>query len=119
VVVPVSRIPELVAGVQSMSREASLPIVCFGHAGNGNLHVNLMYDPADPSQNERAHAAMSRVFALTLSLGGTLSGEHGIGLAKRDFMPQAVDPPTLAMMRAVKTAFDPDAILNPGKLLPP
>lgn len=119
VVVPVSRIPELVAGVQTLSREVSLPIVCFGHAGNGNLHVNLMYDPADPAQNERAHAAMSRVFALTLSLGGTLSGEHGIGLAKRDFMPQAVDPPTLAMMRAIKAAFDPDDILNPGKLLPP
>ncbi|MFZ2754105.1 MAG: FAD-linked oxidase C-terminal domain-containing protein [Lysobacteraceae bacterium] len=119
VVVPVSRIPELVAGVQALSREVSLPIVCFGHAGNGNLHVNLMYDPADPAQNERAHAAMSRVFTLTLSLGGTLSGEHGIGLAKRDFMPQAVDAPTLAMMRAVKAAFDPDGILNPGKLLPP
>ena len=118
VVVPVSRIPELVAGVQALSREVSLPIVCFGHAGNGNLHVNLMYDPADPAQNERAHAAMSRVFALTLSLGGTLSGEHGIGLAKRDFMPQAIDAPTLAMMRAVKAAFDPDGILNPGKLLP-
>ncbi len=119
VVVPVSRIPELVAGVQTLSLEVSLPIVCFGHAGNGNLHVNLMYDPADPAQSERAHAAMSRVFALTLSLGGTLSGEHGIGLAKREFMPQAVDAPTLAMMRAVKAAFDPDGILNPGKLLPP
>lgn len=119
VVVPVSRIPELVAGVQALSREVSLPIVCFGHAGNGNLHVNLLYDPADPAQNEGAHAAMSRVFALTLSLGGTLSGEHGIGLAKRDFMPQAVDAPTLAMMRAVKAAFDPDGMLNPGKLLPP
>lgn len=119
VVVPVSRIPELVAGVQTLSRDISLPIVCFGHAGNGNLHVNLMYDPADPAQNDSAHAAMAEVFALTLSLGGTLSGEHGIGLAKRDFMPQAVDVPTLAMMRAVKAAFDPDGILNPGKLLPP
>jgi D-lactate dehydrogenase (quinone) len=118
VVVPVSRIPALVAGVRTISRECALPIVCFGHAGNGNLHVNLMYDPADPSQDPRAHAAMAEVFALTLSLGGTLSGEHGIGLAKREFMPQAVDPPTLAMMRAVKAAFDPDGILNPGKLLP-
>jgi D-lactate dehydrogenase len=118
VVVPVSRIPQLVDGVQALSREFSLPIVCFGHAGNGNLHVNLLYDPDDPSQNERAHAAMGRVFALTLSLGGTLSGEHGIGLAKREFMPQAIDAPTLAMMRAVKAAFDPDGILNPGKLLP-
>ena len=119
VVVPVSRIPELVAGVQQLSHQHALPIVCFGHAGNGNLHVNLMYDPADAAQNARAQAAMADVFALTLSLGGTLSGEHGIGLAKRDFMTRAIDAPTLAAMRAIKAAFDPDGILNPGKLLPP
>lgn len=119
VVVPVSRIPDLVAGVQALSRRHALPIVCFGHAGNGNLHVNLMYDPADADQSARAQAAMADVFALALSLGGTLSGEHGIGLAKRDFMPQAVDAPTLALMRQVKAVFDPDGILNPGKLLPP
>jgi D-lactate dehydrogenase len=118
VVVPVSRIPHLVDGVQALSREFALPIVCFGHAGNGNLHVNLLFDPADTSQVERAHAALARVFALTLSLGGTLSGEHGIGLAKREFMTQAIDGPTLALMRQLKAAFDPDGILNPGKLLP-
>ncbi|HEY5783004.1 MAG TPA: FAD-linked oxidase C-terminal domain-containing protein, partial [Lysobacter sp.] len=118
VVVPVSRIPQLVQGVRELSSEFALPIVSFGHAGNGNLHVNILFDPADPAQNARAHAALARVFALTLSLGGTLSGEHGIGLAKREFMPQAIDAPTLALMRAVKSAFDPDGILNPGKLLP-
>ena len=119
VVVPVSRIPQLVDGVQVLAREFDLPIVCFGHAGNGNLHVNLMYDPDDASQSQRAQAALAQVFALAISLGGTLSGEHGIGLAKRDFMPQAVDAPTLALMRQVKAVFDPDGILNPGKLLPP
>ena len=90
----------------------------FGHAGNGNLHVNLLYDPADAAQRARAEAAMARVFALTLSLGGTLSGEHGIGLAKREFMPQAIDSATLALMRQIKSVFDPAGILNPGKLLP-
>ena len=119
VVVPVSRIPQLVDGVQVLAREFDLPIVCFGHAGNCNLHVNLMYDPDDASQSQRAQAALAQVFALAISLGGTLSGEHGIGLAKRDFMPQAVDAPTLALMRQVKAVFDPDGILNPGKLLPP
>ena len=118
VVVPVSRIPALVDGVQAIARAASLPIVCFGHAGNGNLHVNILFDPADTPQCARADDALAQVFALTISLGGTLSGEHGIGLAKRDFMPQAVPPATLALMRAVKQAFDPDGILNPGKLLP-
>jgi D-lactate dehydrogenase (quinone) len=119
VVVPVSRIPLLVDGVGALSREFALPIVCFGHAGNGNLHVNILFDPADAAQSDRAQAALGRVFALTLSLGGTLSGEHGIGLAKRDFMPQAIDPATLALMRQIKDAFDPAGILNPGKLLPP
>jgi len=118
VVVPVSRIPELVTGVQALARESGLPIVTFGHAGNGNLHVNILFEPADTAQVERAHAAMARVFALAIALGGTLSGEHGIGLAKRDFMPQAVDPPTLQLMRQLKAVFDPDGILNPGKLLP-
>ncbi|GAB6195817.1 FAD-binding oxidoreductase [Lysobacter xanthus] len=118
VVVPVSRIPALVDGVQDIAADAALPIVCFGHAGNGNLHVNILYDPADAAQCAGADAALSGVFALTVALGGTLSGEHGIGLAKRDFMPLAVTPETLALMRAVKAAFDPDGILNPGKLLP-
>jgi len=119
VVVPVSRIPELVDGVRAIAGESKLPIVTFGHVGNGNLHVNILFDPADADAVARAEAALSRVFALTLSLGGTLSGEHGIGLAKRDFMASAIDAPTLALMRQVKQAFDPDGILNPGKLLPP
>ncbi|WP_407354562.1 FAD-binding oxidoreductase [Luteimonas sp. R10] len=118
VVVPVSRIPALVAGIEALSREFDIPIIAFGHAGNGNLHANILYDPDDAGQGARAHAALPRLFALTLSLGGTLSGEHGIGVAKRPFMAQAFDAPTLAAMRAVKAAFDPDGILNPGKVLP-
>ena len=113
------RIPALVDGVRGIAAEAKLPIVTFGHAGNGNLHVNILYDPADADASRRADAALSQVFALTLSLGGTLSGEHGIGLAKRGFMADAITPPTLALMRQLKAAFDPDGILNPGKLLPP
>ena len=119
VVVPVSRIPDLVAGVQALAQQYALTIVTFGHAGNGNLHVNILYHPDDADENTRAHAALPRIFALTLSLGGTLSGEHGIGLAKRDFMAQAFTPATLAAMRAIKHALDPDGILNPGKVLPP
>lgn len=119
VVVPVSRIPDLVGGVESMAAEFDLPIVAFGHAGNGNLHVNILYDPQDADQTARARVALPRLFELTLSLGGTLSGEHGIGVAKRDFMPQAFTPATLAAMRAIKRALDPDGILNPGKVLPP
>ncbi len=119
VVVPVSRIPDLVAGVEALAADSSLPIVVFGHAGNGNLHVNIMYDDADPAETTRAQAALPRLFALVLALEGTLSGEHGIGVAKRDYMDQAFDAPTLAAMRAIKAALDPDGILNPGKVLPP
>jgi len=118
VVVPVSRIPELVAGVEALAEASGLTIVCFGHAGNGNLHVNLMYDPDDAAQTASAHATLPRVFALVLSLGGTLSGEHGIGLSKRGFMADAFTPATLDAMHAIKAALDPDGILNPGKVLP-
>lgn len=118
VVVPVSRLPQLVATVQEIARWSGIPIVSFGHAGNGNLHVNLLFDPANADQALMAPRALAALFSRVLELGGTLSGEHGIGLAKRAFLSQAIDPPTLAMMRAIKTAFDPDGILNPGKLLP-
>lgn len=118
VVVPVSRIPDLVAGVEALAARSQLPIVTFGHAGNGNLHVNILHHPGDAAETARAHAALPQVFDLVLSLGGTLSGEHGIGTAKRDYMTRAFDAPTLAAMRAVKAALDPDGILNPGKVLP-
>ncbi|WP_298576171.1 FAD-linked oxidase C-terminal domain-containing protein [uncultured Luteimonas sp.] len=119
VVVPVSRIADLVAGVEALAAASALPIVAFGHAGNGNLHVNIMYHPDDPAEAARAAAATEGLFELVLRLGGTLSGEHGIGVAKRDWMARAFDAPTLAAMRAVKAALDPDGILNPGKVLPP
>jgi D-lactate dehydrogenase len=114
----VSRIPGLVAAVGGIAAASGLEIVCFGHAGNGNLHVNILFDPGDAAQAARAAGALDRVFEATLALGGLLSGEHGIGLAKRDWMARAYDAPTLAAMRAVKRALDPDGILNPGKLLP-
>jgi D-lactate dehydrogenase len=119
VVVPVSKIPALVDRVGSIAARQALTIVCFGHAGNGNLHVNILFDPADEDAVRRTSAALAEVFEATLALGGQLSGEHGIGLAKRDFMDKALDPATLAAMRAIKQVFDPDGILNPGKLLPP
>ena len=116
VVVPVSRVPDLVAATRAIAEKHALPIVCFGHAGNGNLHVNLL--PRDDAELARAHAALGEVFDAVIRLDGTLSGEHGIGLAKRDFMPRALDANALALMRRIKHEFDPDGILNPYKLLP-
>ncbi len=119
VVVPVSRLPDLVERVRAIAEARQTKIVCFGHAGNGNLHVNLLYDPADAGQTTRAEAALAEVFATVIALGGQLSGEHGIGLGKLNFMAQALGAETLAAMRAIKQVFDPDGILNPGKVLPP
>ena len=118
VVVPITRIPELVSGIEALAARSGLPIVTFGHAGNGNLHVNILYHPDNAAETARAQAALPQVFDLVLALGGTLSGEHGIGTAKRDYMTRAFDAPTLVAMRAVKAALDPDGILNPGKVLP-
>lgn len=118
VVVPVAQLPALVAATRVLEREHPLRIVCFGHAGNGNLHVNLLFDRTDTAQAAAAQVCLQSVFATVLALGGMLSGEHGIGLAKRDFMAGALDPVALELMRAIKRQFDPDGLLNPGKLLP-
>jgi len=111
VVVPVSRIPELTDGLERLAARHRVKIVSFGHAGNGNLHVNVLGDEDDL---ERMRACVDEVFRLVLALQGTLSGEHGIGRSKRAFVPLEVGTETLELMRAVKRVFDPDGILNPG-----
>ncbi|CAM5378148.1 FAD-binding oxidoreductase OS=Rhodanobacter lindaniclasticus OX=75310 GN=B1991_08060 PE=4 SV=1 [Rhodanobacter lindaniclasticus] len=92
-----------------------MPLVCFGHAGNGNLHVNLL--PRDIDEIERGYAALPGLFALAIALGGTLSGEHWHRVVKRADLPLALGESTIALMCSVKAAFDPDGILNPGKVV--
>ncbi|HET8941335.1 MAG TPA: FAD-linked oxidase C-terminal domain-containing protein [Rudaea sp.] len=116
VVVPVSRLPELIDSLGDISRKHQIDIVGFGHAGNGNIHVNLL--PRDDAQRKRAEQALADVFDTVINLDGTLSGEHGIGLAKREFLSRALDPVALDLMCRIKRQFDPEGILNPGKLLP-
>jgi D-lactate dehydrogenase len=116
VVVPVSRLAELIAGIERLGAEHQLRIVSFGHAGNGNLHVNLMHDPADAAEVARVLRALDGLFALVLALGGTLSGEHGIGTEKARFVGLELDATQLALMRTIKAQFDPQGILNPGKI---
>jgi len=118
VAVPVTRLPELIDGVAALSKQHALRIVCFGHAGNGNIHVNILANPDDPPQMARIEACLHGVFRLVLSLEGTLSGEHGVGIDKRDYVGWEVASDTLTLMRAVKAQFDPKGILNPGKALP-
>jgi glycolate oxidase subunit GlcD len=118
VVVPVSKIPELIAGLTTLAAQHAIKIVNFGHAGNGNIHVNLLLDPDDQKQSMRAKACLDDVFSLVLKLDGTLSGEHGIGLVKREFVGREIDAVSLQLMRQIKSVFDPKNILNSGKTLP-
>lgn len=118
VVVPVSNIPALLSGLTELSSQYNIPIVNFGHAGNGNIHVNLLVDPANQTQMTQAERCLSEVFDLVLSLQGSLSGEHGVGLEKKNFIDREIDPVTLELMRKIKQQFDPHNILNPGKTLP-
>ncbi len=118
VVVPVSRIPELITALESMAQQYDIKIVNFGHAGNGNIHVNLLVDPSDNEQMKRANDCLAAVFERVLALGGTLSGEHGIGLVKREAIALELSAEALLLMRAIKAQFDPHGILNPDKMFP-
>ncbi len=118
IVVPVSRLPELIQGLKRLSEDFDIRIVNFGHAGNGNIHTNLLVNPDEDRAMERAHRCLEQVFRLVLKLDGTLSGEHGVGLEKRDFVGLEIDPTTLGLMKRIKTQFDPNGILNPGKMFP-
>ena len=120
VCVPRGRIVEMLARVDRVSQETGIATAVFGHAGDGNLHVNLLSndDPQDPAVRARMWAAAERVFAHTIELGGTLSGEHGIGLTKRDYMHMEQSEQLLEWQRAWKAMWDPSGLLNPGKVIP-
>jgi D-lactate dehydrogenase len=119
IAVPISNMPALIEGLERLSGEHGITIVNFGHAGNGNIHVNLLVNPDDAEEMQRAHACLSDVFSLVIALNGTLSGEHGVGLEKRDYIDRELDPVSLRLMHQIKQQFDPNNILNPGKTLPP
>jgi glycolate oxidase len=118
VVVPRGRIPELFSLVRRLASEYRVRIASFGHAGDGNIHVNLMVNPEDEAEVTRARAAEHRLFEGVVALEGSISGEHGIGFAKKPFITIELSPDEIALMKRVKQAFDPLGILNPGKIFP-
>ncbi len=118
VVVPVTALPEFLDTLKHLSNRHQLKNVNFGHAGNGNIHVNLLINPDDRDEVLRAEHCLDQIFDLVIRLEGTLSGEHGIGSEKRAFVSKEIDQPTLALMKAIKVLFDPNNILNPGKIFP-
>lgn len=118
IVVPRARVPEMVQRIGEIGKEHGFRIAVFGHAGDGNLHPNFLFDSARPGEMERLERASTALFRAAIEMGGTLSGEHGIGTLKREFMEEAVGKEALARMRAIKALFDPKGILNPHKLFP-
>jgi glycolate oxidase len=114
--VPRRAIPAMVREIQKISREQDLPIAIFGHAGDGNLHPNILADRRNPAEMERVEKAIAAIFEASVRLGGTLSGEHGIGLSKQPFLRLALSPEAIKLMEDVKRAMDPQGILNPGKI---
>jgi glycolate oxidase len=115
-VVPRGRVPQLFALVRRVRDKYRLLIPCFGHAGDGNIHVNLMVDPGNADEMRRAAAAERELFEGVVALEGSISGEHGIGFSKAPFLTLELSADTIALMQRVKLAFDPNQILNPGKL---
>lgn len=117
VVVPRAQMPKLITGIKEIGKQYKFNTVCFGHLGDGNLHVNILKEDIDDEYwNTKVNEGIGEIFKLTVSLGGTLSGEHGIGIAKRPYMPIAVGQVNLELMRGIKKVFDPNGILNPGKI---
>jgi glycolate oxidase len=116
VTVPLTKVPDLLTGVSAIVGKYDLPFVVFGHAGDGNLHPKIMYDPSDPDQVKHVAHATDEIFTLTCHLGGTLTGEHGIGLAKASYMGLEHDAASIEVMRSIKKLLDPNNILNPGKM---
>lgn len=117
IAVPRSRIPEAVERIRDIGIEYDLTVAIFGHAGDGNLHPNLLLDLRDEDETRRTLAAADEIFKVAMELGGVISGEHGIGVLKRDYLAENLDPQALETMRAIKRTIDPQNIMNPGKVI--
>ncbi|MEJ2696605.1 MAG: FAD-linked oxidase C-terminal domain-containing protein [Candidatus Sulfobium sp.] len=118
IVVPPSMIPRMLTTLKRLSEESGIKIVNFGHAGDGNIHVNLMVNRQERDEYARAQDLVREIFRFTLEMEGTISGEHGVGLTKSDYIGMEIPPAELELMKKIKGVFDPKGILNPGKIFP-
>ena len=113
--VPRSKVPEAIRRIKAISEKYNLPIAVFGHAGDGNLHPNILFDKRDPDEWERVQKITKELFSTAVELGGTLSGEHGVGTLKLPYLNLDVSSEVISVMRELKHTLDPKGILNPGK----
>ena len=118
IVVPRSKIPDMVRKIEDLKEKTGLTMVSFGHAGDGNIHFNIMLDKRNRDELKKAEAAIDVLFEHTLELGGTISGEHGVGITKAPYIAMEIGSVELNLMKKIKTIFDPNGILNPGKIFP-
>ena len=118
VTVPRSKVAEILRQVEAIAKKHNLIIVNFGHAGDGNIHVNVLIDRRKPGEEDRAHVAVKEIFKAVLDLGGTLSGEHGIGITKAPYLTMELGDMGVEVMKRIKKSFDPNNVLNPGKIFP-
>ena len=118
IVVPRGRIPEMLQALKEISEKYNLKIINFGHAGDGNIHVNVMTDKNDKEEYKKAGKAVVDIFKATLKLEGTISGEHGVGLTKKQYVGMELSDTSIELMKAIKKTFDPNGIMNPGKMFP-
>jgi len=118
IVVPRSKLPDMVRKINALRAETGLTMVSFGHAGDGNIHFNIMLDKKDKAQLKKAQGAVEVLFDYTLHLGGTISGEHGVGITKAPYLAKEIGNVEMNLMKKIKTLFDPNEILNPGKIFP-
>jgi glycolate oxidase len=116
ITVPRNKLPLLLEAIDEIAKKYGVKVPCFGHTGDGNVHTNVMVDGSDEAQLELGHKAIEEIFKATVKLGGTLSGEHGIGLSKAPFMHLAFSEGEMELFRSIKRAFDPNNILNPNKM---
>ena len=115
IAVPISNLTILLTNLNRLSEKYAIKIVNFGHAGNGNIHVNLLFKSDEEKKSENSKKCLEEIFNLVLSLDGTLSGEHGVGIIKKKFINKEIDKKTLSLMNDIKKQFDPNNIMNPNK----
>lgn len=118
IVVPINKVSDILTSIEKISRRSAVPIACFGHAGDGNIHVNILTDKKNPENLQKAEKLIKEIFELTLRLEGSISGEHGIGLSKAKFIGMELSTDVLDLMMGIKRLFDERNILNPGKIFP-